>query len=105
MTVEQVELYRHVSPPGQMITVGYQTFLVDYSIPEDEEISGAVCRLHVKHSGSPLEMQAEHLLQWLIGATWDDTPDATNWKKVVAIVQEHSMMGIWPRRARGRQSY
>ena len=32
-------------------------------------------------------MQAEHLPQWLIAATRDDSPDATNWLKVVAIVQ------------------
>ena len=32
-------------------------------------------------------MRAEHLRQWLIAATRDDAPDATNWMKVVAIVQ------------------
>ena len=32
-------------------------------------------------------MRAEHLRQWLIAATLDDTPDATNWLKVVAIVK------------------
>ena len=33
-------------------------------------------------------MQAEHLCQWMIAATRDDAPDATNLLKVVAIVQE-----------------
>ena len=32
-------------------------------------------------------MQAEYLHQWMIAATPDDSPDATNWLKVVAIVQ------------------
>ena len=32
-------------------------------------------------------MREEHLLQWLIAATRDDAPDATNWLKVVAIMQ------------------
>ena len=32
-------------------------------------------------------MRAEHLFQWLIAATRDDSPDATNCLKVVAIVQ------------------
>ena len=32
-------------------------------------------------------MRAEHLRQWLIAATRDNTPDATNWLMVVAIVQ------------------
>ena len=32
-------------------------------------------------------MTVEHLRQWMIDATWYDTPDATNCQKVVAIVQ------------------
>ena len=32
-------------------------------------------------------MQVEHLRQWLISVTRDDAPEATNWLKVVAIVQ------------------
>ena len=32
-------------------------------------------------------MRVEHLCQSLIAETRDDTPDATNWQKVVAIVQ------------------
>ena len=32
-------------------------------------------------------MRAEHLRQWLIAATQDNSPYATNWQKVVAIVQ------------------
>ena len=32
-------------------------------------------------------MRAERLHQWLIAAMRDDAPDATNWLKVVAIVQ------------------
>ena len=87
MTAERVELYRHVSPPGQPIPNGDQPFLVDYSIPEDKYITWALHRLCLNRLGGPLEMQAEHLHQWLIGATWDDTTDATNWQKVVAIVQ------------------
>ena len=87
MTAERVELYRHVSPPGQPIPNGDQTFLVDYSIPEDKYITWALYRLCLNRSGGPLEMQAEHLHQRLIGATWDDTTDATNWQKVIAIVQ------------------
>ena len=32
-------------------------------------------------------MRAEHLRQWLVADTRDHAPDATNWLKVVAIVQ------------------
>ena len=57
------------------------------SIPEDEEISWAVRRLCLNRSGGPSGMRAEHLRQWMIAATRDASPDATNWLKVVAIVQ------------------
>ena len=32
-------------------------------------------------------MQAEQLRQWMIATTYNNSPDATNWLKVVAIVQ------------------
>ena len=32
-------------------------------------------------------MRAEHLRQWLIAATWDDSLDSTNWQNIVDIVQ------------------
>ena len=32
-------------------------------------------------------MRSEHLRQWLIDATRDESPDATNGLKVIAIVQ------------------
>ena len=38
-------------------------------------------------------MQAEHLCQWLIFATRDDSPDATNWKKIVSNVQAEFLEG------------
>ena len=39
MMSERVDIYRHVPPPGQLIPVGLQPFLVDNYIPEDEEIA------------------------------------------------------------------
>ena len=57
------------------------------SIPEDEEIVWEVRRLCLNPLGRPSGMRAEHLRQWLIAETQDDSPDATNWLKVVAIVQ------------------
>ena len=44
-------------------------------------------RICLNRSGSPSGMRAEHLCQWLIAATQDDTLDATNWQKVASIVQ------------------
>ena len=78
MTEERVELYRHVPPLGQPIPVGVQPFTAEHSILDKEEIAWAVRRLCLNCSGDPSGMKAEHLFQWLISATRDDTPDATN---------------------------
>ena len=87
MTAERIDLYRHITPSGETIPVGDLTFLVDDSIPEDEYITWEVSRLCLNCSGGPSEMRVEHLCQWLVASTRDDSPDATNWHKVVAIVQ------------------
>ena len=86
-TAEREDIYRHVPPPGETIPVGDFCFFVDDDIPEDEEIAWAVHRLCLNRSGGSSGMQAEHLREWLFSATRDDSPDATNWMKVVAIVQ------------------
>ena len=88
MTVEQVELYRHVPYMVQTIHMVVHPLPVEYYIPEYEEIDWVVCRLLLNRSGGPLGIRAEHLHQWLHEETWDKAPDATNWQKVVSIVQE-----------------
>ena len=70
-----------------------QPFLVEDSISEEKDIAWAVRRLCLKRLVSLSYMRAEHLLQWLISATWDNTPDATNWKKVVDIVKKAFHVG------------
>ena len=80
MTVEGVELYWHVPLPGQPVPVEVQPFMLEYSIPKEEEIAWAVCRLRLNLSGNPSGMRAEDLRQWLISADWDNKPDATKWK-------------------------
>ena len=87
MTVERGELYRNVPPPGDPIPVREIPFLVDDYIPGYEDTAWAVRRLRLNRMGSPPRMQAKHLRQWLIAVTRDKSPDATNWMKVVAIVQ------------------
>ena len=88
MIVEREELYRHVPSPVEPIPTEDPPFpfSVDDSIPEYEEISWSVRRLCLNRSGIPSGMRAEHLHHWLIAATQDDSPDATNWLKVVDIL-------------------
>ena len=73
---------------GDPIPVGDLPLLVDYEIPEDEEISWEVRRIFLNHLEGLSVMRAEHLRQWLMNATQEDSTDAINWQKVVAIVQE-----------------
>ena len=87
ITAKREELNRHVPHLVEIIPVVDLTFLVDNDVPEDEEIAWAVCRLLMQCPGGPSGMRAEHLRQWLISATQDDPPDATNWLNVVAIMQ------------------
>ena len=69
-------------------------FLVDYDIPEDKDIAWAVHIIHTDRLGSPSVKKAEHPRQWLITATWDESPDSTNWLKVVDIVQSSLREGM-----------
>ena len=80
-------MYRYVPLPGKPIPVGVQPFLVDESIPEDKEIACYVRRICLNRLGGPLGNRAEYLLYWLIDTTWQYTPDATNWHKVLVITQ------------------
>ena len=89
MTSEMEELYWHVTSPGDPIPMGDPPFhfSVDDSILEDEDIVWEVRRLWLNRSGVPSVIREEHLRQWLIAATRDDSPDVTDWMKVVAIVK------------------
>ena len=74
--------------------MGDLTFLVDDGILEDEYITCPVRRLCLNFSGGTSGMQAEHLRQWLIAETREDSPDTTNWMNVVAIVQAEFRDGM-----------
>ena len=94
MTAERVEVYRYVPLLGQPIPMGVQPFLVYDSIPEDEEINWAVHRLRRNHLGGPSVERSEQLRQWLRESTRGNTPAATNWQKVLAIVHSELRDGI-----------
>ena len=58
---EQVELYSYVPPQRANIPISVEPFSVDNSVPTEDEIEGAVKRLHNHRSGGPSGMRAEHL--------------------------------------------
>ena len=63
MTVDLVELYRKVLPPGKPIPGGERPFQVDDSIPEYKEITWTVRRLCLNHLGVLSVIISEHLRQ------------------------------------------
>ena len=65
ITAEQVELYSYVPPPGDDIPVSIEPFLVNYSVPTEENINWAVTQLCNCRSGGASRMRAEHLKGWL----------------------------------------
>ena len=67
--------------------MGVQLFPADGSIQKEEDIAWAVRRISRNRSGGPSGIRLEHLRQRLTSTTRDDTLDATNWLKVVVIVQ------------------
>ena len=68
ITVEQVELYNYVPPPGANIPIYVEPFQVDYLVPTEDKIELAVKRLRNHHSGEPSEIQAKHMKGWLAAA-------------------------------------
>ena len=87
MTADRVALYHPVPPPGRSIPVEVNPFPVEYSILEEADITEVVNRAYLNRLGGPLGMRVEYICQWLREAIREKYPDATNWEKVVAIVQ------------------
>ena len=65
ITVDWVDLYSYVPPPGENIPISVEPFPVDDSVPTEDEIEWAVKRLRNHCSGGPQVMRAEHLKMWL----------------------------------------
>ena len=68
ITAQRVEMYSYIPPPGTNIPISLQPFLVEDSVPTEENIEWAVTRLCNHRSGGPSGMWAEHLKRWLAEA-------------------------------------
>ena len=60
-TVERVEMYSYVPPPGENISIFVELFLVDNSVPTEVKIEWSVKRLRNHRSRVPSGRRAEHL--------------------------------------------
>ena len=59
IAAERVDIYCHIPSSSKTTPLGVNPFPVDDSIPENEDISWAVCRIHLNLSGVQLGMRAE----------------------------------------------
>ena len=76
ITSERVNLYSYITPLGENIPISVEPFLVDDSVPTEEEIDWAVPRLRNNGSGVPSGMRAEHLKWWLAVARNNEREEA-----------------------------
>ena len=65
ITAERVDLYRHVPPLGENISVSVDPFQVEYLVRTEDEIEWLVRRLRNNHSGGPSGMRANHIKGWM----------------------------------------
>ena len=61
ITSERVELYIYIPPPGTNIPISVHPFLVDDSVPTEEEIEWVVTQLINHRYGGASGMRADHL--------------------------------------------
>ena len=97
---ERVELYSHVSPPGDNIPVTVTLSEIDELVPTEDEIVEAVSKLRRNRSRGLSKIRAKHLKEWLVAAkrgeqaeekgeekTEADEEGGEIWGKVVEIIQ------------------
>ena len=60
---------------------------MDDSVPEEEEVAGAVFRLRLNWVGGLSDMRADHIQAWLWEATQDESMDPSQWDMDVDLVQ------------------
>ena len=53
ITAERLELYRHVTPPGENIPISVDPFQVEDSVPTEDKIEWTVNRLKTISLGAP----------------------------------------------------
>ena len=98
-----MELYAHVPPPGRPIPTEVAPFPVDDTILGEEDISEAMMRLRLHHTGGPSGMKAEHLRMWHHAAKREEDPEPGKWEKVVTQIQADIRGDNSQRHAPGRR--
>ena len=72
VTVDRLELYSYVPPPGTNIPISVQPFPLDNSVPMEDNIEWEVTQLRNHRSGGASGMRAEHLKRWMATARKSD---------------------------------
>ena len=64
-------------------------FPIEDLIPEDKEVDGAVCHLHLNRAGSPSVIKVEDIWDCLRKATRYESPDPLKWEMVICLIQAY----------------
>ena len=87
VTLERQDLYSRRTPPGDPIPVLVEPFDVVDTVPSEEEIAAAVCRLPRGKAPGPSAMRIDHFKEWYTEAVREKEPVRTRWEALVEIVQ------------------
>ena len=94
ITEERVELYSYVPRPGKNIPISVQPFLVDDSVPTEDDINWVVKRIRNNCSGGPPGMGADHLKRWLVTVRKAEKDKETAEKEYMVMTTERERTDI-----------
>ena len=92
---ERLELYSHVPPPETNIPIFVQPFLVDNSVPTEDEIEWAVTQLRNHLSRGASGMREEHLKRWL-ATVQKSEKEAMTTKAMAGTKENRGTMAVQP---------
>ncbi len=100
-TVERVELYTAVPPPGWLMPINVTPIPVPDGTPTDHEIREVVGKLWNGCAAGETGMQAEHLKEWLHGIKREEAVDGVEgagdrWRLFAALMQATWESGTVP---------
>ena len=87
LTVERVDLYAHILPPGRPIIIEVDPFSMGDTILGWGEIYEMVVCIWMHRASGTSGLKVEHLHTCHHVATWEKDPDSGKWEKVAALIQ------------------
>ena len=93
--VERLDLYIYVPTLGANITISVETFLLDDSVPTEDDIEWTVKQLQNHRFRGLSRMRDEHLKGWLAAARKKDKEEATAGEETADSIRVGRIYGIY----------